>query len=207
MPQWLNKLLGKKPPAPPRPSEIEFDERALELVGLGNKMFATEDYQGAREAYESALRIDGHCAEAWHRRGRLFLIHKDIPAALACYARSLELNMLAADAWCGLGEAILTFLKSDQEPIFIRENRIEIVSEAFDCFDRAAKIGGDLPKAREGKEICRGMLKDMPFNMATPRLFSFHSGGLLEKAKREFVSPFLKPSDYRRKQLPTPQDD
>jgi tetratricopeptide (TPR) repeat protein len=188
------------------PELTEVDQRTRDLVDLGNKMLTTEDAAGAISAYESALRLDGHCAEAWHRRGRLYMREGNLMAAMACYARSLELNTKAAEAWCGLGEAILDFLKHDSEPLFIRENRLEITSEAYDCFDRAVKMGGDLPRAKEGRDICRSMIKDVPFRLANPRLFTFHSGGILEPAKREFVSRFLKPGDYRRKTLPTKND-
>jgi tetratricopeptide (TPR) repeat protein len=194
------------PLLPERPELTEVDQRTRDLVSLGNKMFAAEDVAGAVAAYESALRLDGHCPEAWHRRGRLYMREGNLMAALACYTRSLELDTHAAEAWCGLGEAILDFLKHDTEPLFIRENRLEITCEAYDCFDRAAKMGGDLPKAKEGREICRGMIKDSPFRLANPRLFTFHSGGILEPAKREVVSRFLKPGDYRRKSLPSPND-
>lgn len=191
------------PRAAVRPSEVNTDQRAQDLVSLGNKMLATEDFNGALNAFESALRLDGHCAEAWHRRGRLYMRDGDVGSAMACYARALELNTSSAEAWCGLGEAILEFLRHDQEPLFIRENRLDIACEASDCFDRALKLGGELPKAKEGREVCRGMIKDNPFHLANPRLFSFHSGGILEAAKRKAVSPFLKPGDYRRKSLPT----
>jgi len=182
------------------------DDRARDLVNLGNKMFTTNDLGGARRAFESALHLDGHCAEAWHRRGRIFLAERDLPSALACYARSLELDPQSAEAWCAMGEAILAFLKADHEPLFIREHRMAIVAEALDCFERALKLGGDLPRAREGREVCRGMIQGSPGPLIHPRLFSFHSGGILEKSKRDVVSPFLKPSDYRRKNLPAPPE-
>ncbi len=204
--QWLNKLRRPKQPIERHSGEIEVDERVLELVNLGNKMLMAEDYDGAMDAYESALRMDGHNAEAWQRRGRIFLQRGNIAAALASYVRSLELNTQAADAWCGLGEAILAFLKADKEPIFIREFRMEIACEAYDCFDRAMKLGGDLPHARQGREACKNMIKNSPFKIAHPRLFSFHSGGILESAKREYVAPFLKPNDYRRKTLTPPEN-
>jgi tetratricopeptide (TPR) repeat protein len=198
MKEWLKTIFKQEKPAPPRPSEIEVDQRARDLVSLGNKMLATDDLVGAAEAYESALRLDGHSAEAWHRRGRIFMRNGQLMGAMACYARSLELDTRHAEVWSALGEAILEFLRKDSEPLFIRENRLEIVCEANDCFERALKIGGDLPKAKEGRETCRSMMKDSPCRIANPRLFTFHSGSILEEAKREVVSPFLRPSDYRR---------
>lgn len=204
--QWLKKLRRRKHPVEHRTGEIEVDARVLELVNLGNKMLMAGDYDGAMDAYESALRIDGHFAEAWQRRGRIFLERGNVAAALASYARSLELNTQAADAWCGLGEAILAFLKADKEPIFIREYRLEIVCEAYDCFDRAMKLGGHLPHARQGLDACKNLIKNSPFKLAPPRLFSFHSGGILESAKREYVAPFLRPNDYRRKTLTPPEN-
>lgn len=207
MPHWLKKLFGVKPPEPRRPSEIPVDERALELVNLGDKMFAVEDLKGALDAYESALRLDGHCAAAWQRRGRIFLRDGNHMAAMACYARSLELDAQQAAAWSGIGEGILAFIRDDKEPIFIRENRSEIVSEACDCFSRALKLDAALQAPRHGLETCREMMRDKPFKLASPRLFSFHSGGILEKAKRDFVSPFLKPGDYRRQTPPSPPND
>lgn len=205
--QWLKKIIGIKPPPSRRPSEIAVDQRALDLVTLGNKMFTTTDLDGARDAYESALRMDGHCAEAWHRLGRLYQQQGETFGALACYARSLELDPRNGDTWCGLGEAILAFQKEGKEPLFIHEYRVEIFSEAHDCFDRSLKLSGDLLRARHGREICRNFLKNSSFQLTSPRLFTFHSGGILEKAKREFVSPFLRAGDYRRKALVLAQND
>jgi tetratricopeptide (TPR) repeat protein len=182
--------------------EGEVDERALELVSLGDKMFTAEDYQGAMDAYESSLRVDGHCAEAWYRRGRCFMHEENLLHAGACFVRSLELDSQLADAWCGLGETILGFIEEDKEPLFIRENRAELLGEANEDFDKALKLGRDLPKAKEGREKCRALIKEDSFRLKKPRLFSFQSGGILEKAKRKVVSPFLKPGDYRRKAPP-----
>ncbi len=200
----MKNFWGRKPSAAvEKLHNPAVDQRAQDLVNLGNKMLTTEDYSGAFDAYESALRLDGHCAEAWHHRGRILMRNNQIQGAMACYARALELDLHSADTWCAMGEAILEFLRRDIEPLFIREHRMEVACEAYDCFDRALKIGGDLPKAREGRESCRGMIKDNPFRLANPRLFSFHSGGVLEAAKREVISPFLKAADYRRKTPPT----
>ncbi len=205
--KWLKKLFLKKPPLQREPGDFEVDERARELVALGDKMLATEDYVGAMEAYNSALSVDGHCAEAWYRRGRIFLHDGKILEAAACFVRSLELDPQAAPARCGLGEAILAFLNADKEPLFIRENRIEIISEAHYHFEKSLKFGGDLPRAREGRDLCSSMIKQDSYKLAKPPLFSFHSGGILEKAKREAVSPFLKPGDYRRKAPLQTQND
>lgn len=199
MAKWLSKVLGKKAPEPRRPSEVPVDERALELVKLGDKMLAVEDYNGAMDAYESALRLDGRCATAWQRRGGVLMHYGDIPGALACCVRALELDDSLPLAWLGIGEGILGFIREDKEPLFIRENRPEILSEACDCFARALKLDAQLEAARRGLETGRAMLKDISFRLASPRIFSFHSGSVLEKAKREVVSPFLKPGDYRRK--------
>lgn len=204
---WFKKRFLKKPPPPSPTGETEVDARARELAALGDKMLTTEDYSGALEAYVSALRIDGHFADAWQRRGRVFMHGGQVLEAAACFVRAVELQPRTAEAWCGLGEAILAFLKADQEPLFIRENRIEILSEACDCFEKALRLGGDLPRAREGRDFCRNLMKQEPLKLTKPPLFSFHSGGILEKAKRDVVSPFLRPGDYRRKTpLPTRND-
>jgi tetratricopeptide (TPR) repeat protein len=203
MPKWLKKITGGQPPPPVRPSEVPVDERALELVAVGDKMFAVGDYDGAQDAYNSALTVDGHCALAWQRRGRAFAHDGKTMEALACQVRSLELDSHQARAWLGLGEAILSFIKEDKEPLFIRENRPEVLGEAIDCFSRALKLEAELVPAREGLDACRAMMGHTPPKLVSPRHFSFHSGGILEKAKREAVSPFLKPGDYRR-QAPPP---
>lgn len=205
------KWLKRKPSQPTlslkNPPEWEVDERALELVSLGNKMYATEDFKGAIEAYDSALRVDGHCAAAWYRRGRYFMHENRILEAAACYVRALELDPKAADAWSGLGEAILAFFKADKEPLFIRENRVELLSEARACFDRAIKTGSNAPRARQGYEESETLLKQDAPKLTTPPIFSFQSGGILEDAKRKVVTSFLKPGDYRRKTLPPIQND
>jgi len=170
-------------------------------------MHATEDYKGALDAYESALRVDGKCAQAWFQRGRFFAREEKNLQAASCFVRAIELDPKIADAWYCIGDAVLTFLKSDSEPLFIRENRIELITEANDYFERALKLGKDLPKARAGKEQCRELIEDKNFKRSTPPIFSFHSGGILETTKREVVSPFLKPGDYRRKTIPTINDD
>ncbi len=162
-------------------------------------MFITEDYKGAMDAYESALRLDGHFAEAWYHRAKVLLQEKKIADALACYVRSLELDPDYADAYCGLAEALLEFIEADEEPVFLRENRIEIISEAHQNFERAIKLNKEFARARVGRDLCRNMIKEDSFRLTKPPLFSFHSGGILENAKREAVSPFLKPGDYRRK--------
>ena len=126
---------------------------------------------------------------------------------MACQVRALELDGRQSRAWLGLGDAILSFVKSDQEPLFIRENRAEVLGEALDSFQRSLKYDAELVPAREGIEACKIMMAGVSPRLANPRIFSFHSGGMLEKAKREVVSPFLKPGDYRRKPLPTPADD
>jgi len=126
---------------------------------------------------------------------------------MACHVRALELDGRQSRAWLGLGEAILSFFKADQEPLFIRENRAEIIGEALDCFQRALKFDAELAPARQGLESCRAMIGNTLPKLANPRIFSFHSGGFLEKAKREVVSPFLKPGDYRRKPLPSTAND
>ncbi|TKJ37944.1 hypothetical protein CEE37_13345 [candidate division LCP-89 bacterium B3_LCP] len=205
--KWFKTRFSQKPKPSRNLEVVEIDQRAQELVTLGDKMFTTEDYKGAMEAYESALQIDGHSAEAWHRRGRVLFNEEKIEEALACYVRSIELNPKNPDTWCGLGEGILAFIKADKEPLFIREHRVEIISEAQDAFAKALKLGGDLPKARVGRDSCRSMLKQDNFKLAKPPQFSFHSGGILERGKREAVSPFLKPGDYRRKNLPILSDD
>ena len=187
--------------------EHAVDERALELVALGNKMFTAEDYRGAMDAYESALRVDGHCSEAWYRRGRILMRENKILEAAACYVRCLELDPKVADAWCGLGEAVLEFIEGDKEPLFIRENRLELISETYHYFERSLKLGRDIPSARVGRDRCRAMTEQEMFRLAKPPHFSFHSGGILELAKREVVAPFLKPGDYRRKEpLPVQND-
>jgi tetratricopeptide (TPR) repeat protein len=204
--RWLKgKNAGKTPPV--RSDEIQVDERALELVNLGDKMYATEDYKGAFEAYDSALRVDGHCAEAWYRRGRYFKRQDRILQAATCYVRALELKPQMAEAWNGLGETILAFIKADTEPLFIRENRAELLSEALDAFNKAIMLGGNSPKAQEGRKECIELLKGDPVKVPTPPIFSFHSGGILENAKREVVAPYLKPGDYRRKTPPQIQND
>ncbi len=205
--RWFKERFLEKIEPPKSPVDIEVDERALELVSLGDKMYSIEDYKGALDAYDSALRADGHCAEAWYRRGRFFAREENNMQAAACFVRALELDTKLAEAWSYLGEAILTFIKSDSEPIFIRENQIEIITEANDCFDRALKLGKELPKAREGRNQCHTLMDGKNYQRINPPIFSFHSGGVLETAKREVVSPFLKPGDYRRKAVPTPYDD
>lgn len=199
---WFSKLWRKTPTPTRSPSEIEFDERAVQLVNLGDKMFQTDDVAGAREAYESALRLDSKCAPAWRGRAQVFLRDDQILKALACLARSVELNPQTADVWRYLGEGILLFLKHDLDPSFIRENRLDLVSEASDCFQRSLKLKSDLIAAQEGLATCRSMMQTESGHVANPRHFSFHSGGPLEKAKREAVTPFLRPSDYRRQPLP-----
>jgi len=207
MPQWLKKVIGGQESKLARPSEIPVDQRAQDLVNLGDKMFSVEDYQGAEEAYNSALTLDGHNASAWQRRGRIFSHQGKFTEAMACQVRALELEGRQTRAWLGLGDAILSFVKSDQEPLFIRENRAEIMGEALDCFQRALKYDAGLASAREGIEACKIMMGSVAPKLANPRIFSFHSGGIIEKAKREVVSPFLKPGDYRRKPIPVPVDD
>lgn len=207
MPQWLKKVIGGSDAEAPRPSEVPVDERALQLVSLGDKMFAVEDYKGAEEAYNSALTLDSHCAAGWQRRGRSFSRAEKFPEAMACYVRALELDPRLARAWLGLGEAILSYIKADQEPLFIRENRPEMLGEALDGFHRALKYDAELAPARDGIEACKAMMGSVPPKLVNPRIFSFRSGGILEKAKREVVSPFLKPGDYRRKPLPTASND
>ena len=207
MPQWLKKVMGGQDAKAARPSEVPLDQRAQDLVNLGDKMFSVEDYPGAEEAYNSALTMDGHNAAAWQRRGRIFSHQGKITEAMACHVRALELDGRQSRAWLGLGEAILSFVKADLEPLFIRENRAEIMGEALDCFQRALKFDAGLAPARQGLEACRATIGSTPVKMANPRIFSFHSRGLLEKAKREVVSPFLKPGDYRRKPTPLPMDD
>ncbi len=205
--RWFKERAGTKPEAPPPSPEIIVDERALELVALGDKMYSTEDHNGAMEAYNSALRIDGHCADAWFRKGRFFKSDDMNMQAAACFVRALELNPKIADAWCAMGEIILNFIESNSEPLFIRENLIELITESADCFDRTMKLGREMPKAREGREKCRELIKGHHYTRATPLHFSFHSGGILENAKREVVSPFLKPGDYRRRTTPTASND
>ena len=207
MPQWLKKVMGGQDAKAARPSEVPVDQRAQDLVNLGDKMFSVADYQGAEEAYNSALTLDGHNASAWQRRGRIFNLQGKIKEAMACHARALELDGRQSRAWLGLGDAILSFVKSDQEPLFIRENRAEIMGEALDSFHRALKYDAELTSAREGIEACKIMMGSVAPKLANPRIFSFHSGGILEKAKREVVSPFLKPGDYRRKPIPARADD
>jgi len=207
MPQWLKKVMGGQDAKTARPSEVPVNQRAHDLVNLGDKMFSVEDYQGAEEAYNSALTLDGHNAAAWQRRGRIFNHQGKITEAMACQVRALELDGRQTRAWLGLGEAILCFVKADQEPLFIRESRAEIMGEALDCFQRALKFDAGLAPARQGLEACRAIIGNTSPKLANPRIFSFHSGGFLEKAKREVVSPFLKPGDYRRKPIPVAVDD
>ncbi|MBU0519882.1 tetratricopeptide repeat protein [bacterium] len=204
--QWFKKKTPKRSATPSSQQDV-VDERALELVALGDKMYTAEDYQGAFEAYDSALRVDGHCPDAWYRRGRYFMRDGNTLKAAACFARALELNPKLDEAWCGLGETILNFIKEDSEPLLIREHRVEIVSEAQESFSKSLRLGGNSPRAKEGRELARSMLQQEEVKLAKPPFFSFQSGGLLETAKREVVTPFLKPGDYRRKTLPANQDD
>lgn len=197
--KWFQKKKQPKSQSERQTTGFEVDIRAKELVALGCKMLITEDFKGAMDAFESALRVDGHCVEAWYHRAKILLQGKKYSEALACYVRSLELYPDSVEALCGLGEAIIEFIEADEEPVFMRENRVEILSEAYHCFDRAVKLNSELPRARVGRDLCRNLIKEDSLRLTKPPLFSFHSGGILEKGKRDAVSPFLKPGDYRRK--------
>jgi len=204
---WFKKKAPKELSPPRTETEIVVDERAVELVALGDKMYTAEDYRGAIEAYDSALKVDGHCPDAWYRRGRYFMHKEANLKASACFVRALELNPKLDDAWCGLGETILKFIQDDSEPLLIREHRTEILSEALESFNRSLRLGGNSPRAKEGREKVKSLLGQGEISLASPPFFSFYSGGILENAKREVVTPFLKPGDYRRKNLPPTQHD
>jgi tetratricopeptide (TPR) repeat protein len=198
---WFKKLFSKPFPvlADEEEPEKPRDARVHELIQLGDKMFTAEDYIGARSGYESALRVDGHDAEVWQRRGKLFLHLNEILPAAACFVRSLELSTKIAEAWSGLGSAILAYHQANPDPTFMRDNQVEIISEAAQCFIRAKTLNPDLDEIKSGLEACRSILRESFQKISNPPIFSFHSGGILEKTKREVISPFLKPGDYRRK--------
>ncbi|MCX6641639.1 MAG: hypothetical protein NTW14_14335 [bacterium] len=204
---WLKKLFSRQQQTSEPEEEPRYDERAHELLLLGDKMFAAMDFSGAKGAYESALRVDPHYADVWQRRGKIFLDQNELLFAAASFARALELNPQMGEAWCGLGQTIIAFFKADLDPLFVHENKVEIISEASECFRTALRIIPDHPAAVQGRQTCKEMLQGYNPQLAKPFIFTFHSGGILEKAKRDVVSPFLKPGDYRRRTpLPAPND-
>jgi tetratricopeptide (TPR) repeat protein len=188
---------------------LRFDsrERIYELVGIGDKMLAAEDFEGATFAYESALRLDGRYASVWRRRGDVFLRRGKVKEALACLVRSMQIDATDAKTWNTLGEAILAFMEKDLEPDFIQDNRSDIEAEARDCFERALKLGGDPSQARRGIDASGAKVGRRVHSHTGSPLFSFQLGGILEEVKLNVVSAYLKPGDYLPKSLPQHQHD
>lgn len=187
--------------------QTETGARVDELVKLGDKMLAAEDFEGARIAYESALRLKGRSAGTWHRRGQVFIREGSIKEAIACFVRSIEIDSKKADVWCSLGKAILEFEEKRVDPSLIQENPNAIISEARDCFERALKLDAGSSEARWGVNACKSKITSEAYELARPPLFSFHPGGILDDVKQKVVSPYLKPSDYRFKDSPPTSND
>jgi tetratricopeptide (TPR) repeat protein len=102
-------------------------------LNRGNILLLKDDFQGALDAFRTAIKHKPDYAGAYYNIGNALLGNKQLSEAVASYCRALEIQPDYAEAHCVLG-------------IALRERGH--IDGAKSCFRRAIEIDHDLAEAR-----------------------------------------------------------
>jgi tetratricopeptide (TPR) repeat protein len=105
-PRLIHKADENLPPRDPRPETCY--KWADYTMKLAEDPACTADYKqrcydGARKAYQQALRLDPDCLPAYEGLGRLYVTIADYPRAVETYQKALKKHDKEAQLWFGLG--------------------------------------------------------------------------------------------------------
>ena len=88
---------------PETTEENSVDPEVLELVeswfNLGLKQVSTEDFHGAIDSWQKALKLNPHLAEIWHNLGSALGRLEKYPEAIESFNKALEIDPQSYQAW------------------------------------------------------------------------------------------------------------
>ncbi len=116
-------------------------EQIVKLFDQGNRLYAGEDYAGARQAYERIILLQFEAADVYYNLGNAALKLGDLGAAIWAYARAQRLDPGDEDIRSNLSYA--RALTSDAKPSESRSRFLEWLAE----------VSSRLP-SREALRLC-----------------------------------------------------